>query len=63
MYFMYIHKAVGSKSILGGGGVLKNKFELLLHFSSSFVCVCSYKWNMGGVGLMPPPPTSDNLDT
>ena len=51
---MYIHKAVGSKSILGWG--LKNKFELLLHFSSSFVCVCSYKWNRGGGGLMPPRP-------
>ena len=56
-----MHKAVGSKSILGGG--LKNKFELLLHFSSSFVCVCLYKWNMGGGGgAHASPPTSDNLD-
>jgi hypothetical protein len=54
-----MHKAVGSKSILGGG--LKNKFELLLHFSSSFVCVCLYKWNMGGGGLMPRPPLLTTL--
>jgi hypothetical protein len=43
---MYIQKAVGSKSIFLGGGRLKNKFELLLHISSSFVCVWLYKWNM-----------------
>jgi hypothetical protein len=37
---MYIHKAVGSK-LIWGRGCLNLKFELLLHFSSSFVCVCS----------------------
>jgi hypothetical protein len=51
-------KAVGSKSILRG---LKNKSELLSHFSCSFVCFAYTNgnyWGRGGAQASPLLPTS-----
>jgi hypothetical protein len=49
-------KAVGSKSILRG---LKNKSELLSHFSSSLVCVFLMQMEIIA-GSSPPPPAGSN---
>jgi hypothetical protein len=62
-------KAVGSKSILEGGGgrsiMNLNKSELFLHISSSLVCFAYTNGNLGeGGGLAsprPPLPTTLSL--
>ena len=51
-YSPFFNKAVGRKSIWGGGG-LKNKSELLSLFSSFFVC---FAYTNGNYCPPPPPP-------
>jgi hypothetical protein len=57
-------KILGRKEINVGGGGVESKSELFSHFSSCFVWVCLYKWNIGGGGGAQDPagPASNSLD-
>ena len=52
------YKVIGSKSILGGSRINRNKSDLLSHFSSSFVCFAYTNGKYWGGSSPSPPPLS-----
>ena len=62
IYYIYINKAVGSKSILGGGGGDVSRIHLNC-FCTFLVLLGVFAYANGYGGGLIPPPSSDNFDT